>query len=111
MGCCLPMALHNLPTQLTSFVGRTHELAEIVGLLDNPDCRLVTLVGPGGMGKTRLALQVAGTKLTDDSISKVAPFPDGVYFVPLQPLTSPDFILSAITEAVGFQFYAGSDPQ
>ncbi len=51
------MVVHNLPTQSTPFVGRTEELAEIVGLLENPTCRLLTLVGLGGMGKTRLALE------------------------------------------------------
>src|SRR5690349_18715716 len=105
------MVAHNLPTQLTSFVGRTRELAEIVSLLDKPDCRLLTLVGPGGMGKTRLALQLATTMLNDDehAASDMASFPDGVFFIPLQPLTSPDFILSALAEAVGFQFYSGAE--
>ncbi len=111
------MVVHNLPTQSTPFVGRTEELAEIVGLLENPTCRLLTLVGLGGMGKTRLALEAAKVLNADDaepidgaSSRARVPFPNGVYFVPLQPLTSPDFILSALAEAVGVQFYPGSEP-
>jgi predicted ATPase len=92
------MVLHNLPTQLTSFIGRTHELAEIVGLLDKPDCRLLTLVGPGGMGKTRLALQAAEILRNrgDNFESGSAAFPDGVYFIALQSLASPEFIPSVV---------------
>jgi len=86
----------------TPFVGRTQELAEIARLLSDPTCRLLTLVGPGGIGKTRLALEAA-TQLEPDL--------DGVYFVPLQPLSSPDHIVSGIAEAVGFQFYQGGEPQ
>src|SRR5258708_7730009 len=97
------MAAHNLPVQLTPFVGRTHELAEIVALLTRADCRLLALVGPGGMGKTRLALE-AGSRVLDDSES------DGAYFVPLQPLSSSQFIPSAVAEALGLQFYAGVEP-
>src|SRR5215475_9125972 len=95
------MLVHDLPVQLTTFVGRTDELAEIMGLLDNPDCRLLTLVGPGGMGKTRLALELATT----------LSYPNGVYFVALQPLNSPEFIVSALADAVGLQFYAGDEQQ
>ena len=92
-----------LPFQLTAFVGRTTELAEIDGLLGDAACRLLTLVGPGGIGKTRLAIQVAAN--CDDQ------FDDGVYFVPLQPLHSPELIVSAIAEIIGFPFSARVDPQ
>jgi len=98
------MSLHNLPVQLTPFVGRTRELAEIADLLANPDCRLLTLVGPGGIGKTRLATEV-GTRLLD-----MTDF-DGVYFVALQPLSSPQTIPSAVAEAAGVQFYPGGEPR
>jgi predicted ATPase/DNA-binding CsgD family transcriptional regulator len=89
-----------LPTSATSFVGRSRELAEIATLLSDPTCRLLTLVGPGGIGKTRLALEVARQLPTDSA-----------RFVELQPLTSPDFLVSAIAEALGFQFYKGNNPK
>ena len=106
----------DLPVQPTSFVGRTHELAEIIALLDNPDCRLITLLGPGGIGKTRLSLEVA-TLLRQRGASPDPTFPSnvfalsGVYFIPLQPINSPDFLLSALAEALSFQFYSGGDAQ
>ena len=96
----------SLPLPLTEFVGRTHELSQVAEALNNPTCRLLTLVGLGGIGKTRLALQAAQTISTQRDVR----FPDGVYFVPLQPLTSPEFILSAVAEAVGYQFYPGGEP-
>jgi predicted ATPase/DNA-binding CsgD family transcriptional regulator len=90
-----------LPAQPTPFWGRVQELAEIEGLLADPDCRLLTLVGPGGVGKTRLALEVAahGT------------YPDGVHFVALQPLGSPSLIVSAIADALRLTFYGQDNPQ
>jgi predicted ATPase len=102
------MTAVDLPIQSTPFVGRTHELAEIVALFDNPDCRLVTLVGPGGIGKTRLALEVGAVlrqrKEPGGSVpSAQALVPDGVYFVALQPINAPEFITSAIAEAVGIR--------
>jgi predicted ATPase/DNA-binding NarL/FixJ family response regulator len=95
------MPLHNLPHHATTFVGRHQEIADLTALLNTSACRLLTLVGPGGVGKTRLAIQVAAQKT----------LPDGVYFIPLQPLTSPEYMAFAIADAVGFQFYAGGTPQ
>ena len=89
-----------LPTPLTSFVGRAEELAEIHVRLSDPACRLLTLLGPGGMGKTRLALEAA-LQIT---------FPDGVYTVLLQPLASPELIVPAIADALQFSFLPGDDP-
>lgn len=116
-----------LPRPSTPFVGRTEEVAEIIRLLDDPDCRLLTLVGPGGIGKTRLALEVAqiftsqplrlrdkgrGEKIQGEkAVRRVARFADGAYFVPLQALTSPDSLVSTIADAVGYQFYPGGDPK
>jgi predicted ATPase/class 3 adenylate cyclase len=82
---------NNLPTQLTSFVGRETELAEAGGLLANN--RLVTLTGPGGTGKTRLSLQVAA--------AAAASYPDGMFFVPLETVREPALVPSRITAAIG----------
>jgi predicted ATPase/class 3 adenylate cyclase len=87
---------NNLPVQLTSFVGRESELAEIRELIDNPECRLLTLVGPGGIGKTRLALQSAAEHVQE--------YPDGTYFVPLAKLSSVDFLVPTVAEALKFEF-------
>ena len=82
---------NNLPTQLTTFVGRDAELAEAAGLLAGT--RLLTLTGPGGTGKTRLSLQLAA-RVSDD-------FPDGVFFVPLEPIRDPMLVVPRIATAVG----------
>jgi predicted ATPase/DNA-binding CsgD family transcriptional regulator len=95
------METHHLSTLSTPFVGREVESKEIARLLSESPCRLLTLVGPGGIGKTRLALEAIGQ----------FSFPQGVYYVSLQPLTSPDFMLSSIAEVLGFQFYSGADPK
>lgn len=86
---------HNLPVQLTSFIGREKEIAEIKQLLvpvlpNTPAARLVTLTGVGGIGKSRLALEVASQLLND--------FVDGVWLVELAALTDPGIIPQAIAE-------------
>ena len=82
---------NNLPTQLTSFVGRERELAEAGALLD--DNRLVTLTGPGGTGKTRLSLQVAA--------NSAERFPDGIFFVALETVREPALVAARIASAIG----------
>jgi predicted ATPase/class 3 adenylate cyclase len=82
---------NNLPTQLTSFVGRERELAEAGALLAAN--RLVTLTGPGGTGKTRLALQVAANAAED--------FPDGSFFVALETVREPALVPSRLAAAIG----------
>ncbi len=82
---------NNLPTQLTTFVGRERELAEAADLLRAT--RLLTLTGPGGTGKTRLSLQVAAT--TADA------YPDGVWFVALDAVREPDMVAPAIARTLG----------
>ena len=82
---------NNLPTRLTTFLGREREISEIAALLSQS--RLLTLTGPGGTGKTRLSLEVAGRSL--------AQFPDGVYFVELAPITEPGLVPATIGQAVG----------
>jgi predicted ATPase/Tfp pilus assembly protein PilF len=92
---------HNLPIQTTPFLGREKELVEIGKLLRDPSCRLLTLIGPGGIGKTRLAIQAAAEEIED--------FAHGVYFITLEPLTSIDFLISTIAEALRFSFYGQKD--
>jgi transcriptional regulator with XRE-family HTH domain len=82
-----------LPVPLTSFFGREHEMAVVVALLRNPSVRLVTLTGPGGVGKTRLALSLAAA--VADS------FAEGVCFVPLAEVRNPEQVLPAIARALG----------
>lgn len=94
---------NNLPPQPTPFLGREEELAEVARLLDNPACRLLTLTGAGGIGKTRLSLQVAAEKVED--------FSHGVYFVSLAPLSAPEFIVLTIADALRFSFYSREDPK
>ena len=85
----------SLPAPLSSFIGRAREIDEIVDLVRQANVRLVTLVGPGGVGKTRLALQVA---------DRVAPsFADGVTIVSLAPIREPAFVLRAIAQALGLR--------
>ena len=90
-----------LPTPATPFIGRIQELRDIAALLADPACRLLTLLGPGGIGKTRLALEAARQWSS----------PDGVYFVPLQSLMSADLIITAIADALSLQLYSRSEPQ
>src|SRR5574341_655571 len=93
---------HNLPAQTTPFVGRLTELDEIGRMLAGGDCRLITLLGPGGMGKTRLGIEVATQHRPR--------FPDGVYFVPLATLADPAHIAQAIAEAIHLQFSETAPP-
>jgi predicted ATPase/class 3 adenylate cyclase len=88
---------NNLPGQLTSFVGRSRELAEVRALLRTT--RLLTLTGTGGLGKTRLSLQVAAEALDD--------YPDGVWFVELAPLTDPRRVVLAVASALNVKEEAG----
>jgi predicted ATPase/DNA-binding CsgD family transcriptional regulator len=86
------MAIINLPSQPTSFIGREYEISQITALLDDPVCRLLTLIGPGGIGKTRLAMEVMRQQNST--------FPVGRYFIPLQRLHSHEFIISAMVESL-----------
>ncbi|GIK36631.1 MAG: hypothetical protein BroJett011_04640 [Chloroflexota bacterium] len=94
--------VHHLPPQATPFIGRAEEVAEIVKLLTDPACRLLTLIGPGGIGKTRLAIQVA-TEIA-------GAFADGVYLVNLQPIHTADFLASAIADALDFSLRGHEEP-
>jgi predicted ATPase/class 3 adenylate cyclase len=84
---------HNLPVQLSTFVGREREVAEVKRLLQ--ECHLLTLLGPGGTGKTRLMLEVAEEVIGD--------FTHGVWLVELAPLTDPDLIPERVAAALSIQ--------
>ena len=83
----------NLPVPATPFLGRKHELAEVVSLLARDDLRLLTLTGPGGTGKSRLALQAAA-ELSDG-------YPQGVWWIPLAALREPSLVLETVAHALG----------
>lgn len=89
-------------SQPTAFIGRESEIAELVSLLEQPDCCLLTILAPGGMGKTRLALAIAQMQLVH--------FEDGVFFVPLAPLTSSNGLVNLIAENIGCRFHSGDAP-
>ncbi len=80
----------NLPAQLTSFVGRNAEVNEVCRLLRLPNVRLVTILGPGGIGKSRISLQI-GASLQDE-------YEDGIFFVPLAPVNRPDAVIEVIAQ-------------
>jgi class 3 adenylate cyclase len=86
---------NNLPLQPTPFVGREREVLQVVELMRRLDVRFLTLTGPGGTGKTRLALQAAAELLDD--------FPDGIFFVPLATLTDPELVPSTIAATLGIR--------
>jgi predicted ATPase len=90
----------NLPVDLSAFVGREHEMAAIAGLVRS--ARLVTLTGVGGVGKTRLAVQVAAGMLDE--------FPGGVWFVELAPLIDPALVASTVASCIGAAPAPGADP-
>jgi DNA-binding SARP family transcriptional activator/ABC-type lipoprotein export system ATPase subunit len=95
-----------LPAPLTGFVGREAELAQIVALLDDPRARLVTILGPGGIGKTRLLLEAA------HHIARTRPgrFIDGITFVPLAGLTSAEFLPTTLARQFDLIFQGSDEP-
>ncbi|HEY8599736.1 MAG TPA: AAA family ATPase, partial [Thermomicrobiales bacterium] len=90
-----------LPGRQTSFVGRTSDLAELTELLTVPDCRLVTIIGPGGIGKTRLAVEAA-TAVRER-------FADGVAFAPLQAVSDAGSLPTALAAALGYALSGRED--
>jgi predicted ATPase len=98
---------HNLPAAVSPFVGREGISAEIVAHLCDPDCRLLSLVGPGGSGKTLLALKVARSFVDREADPS---FADGVYFVPLAGLQASAEMSTAIGSALGLSFHQEGSP-
>lgn len=95
-------ALHPLPTASTVFVGREAELRQISAWLHQPEPRLITLTGVGGCGKSRLAREATAQNARS--------FTNGVRYVPLAPLASDVYLVSALVEALGLPLQAQSDP-
>lgn len=93
----------SFPVPLTPFFGRERELAELVQLIADPNCRCITLVAPGGMGKTRLAIQAAANHRSE--------FAQGVAFVQLAAIHSTESVSPAIANALGFSFYGPMSPR
>lgn len=89
---------HNLPEQSTSFIGRNANIEQINALLFNEDVHLITILASGGMGKTRLSIEVAKSQIEN--------YRDGVYFVPLAPLSSADDIVTTISENIGLVLHS-----
>lgn len=96
-------AQSNIPGQTTQFVGRHDEVANLQALLDREEVRLITLIAPGGTGKTRLAIEVASQQMDH--------YPDGVFFVPLAPLNDSAQIVQAIIESASISMAGGDDLQ
>jgi predicted ATPase/DNA-binding CsgD family transcriptional regulator len=94
--------LHNLPAQVSPFIGRQQEQRDLVQRLLDPDNRLVTIVGSGGIGKTRLALEVAGHLAMAE---KMQAFSDGIYFIDLAPVNNADSLITAIADALNYHFH------
>ncbi len=93
---------HNLPAPITTFIGREAERGQIESWLAEPDGRLLTIMGPGGMGKTRLAQEVAR--------GQVGAFADGVWYVSLVPLADDTELITAVAETIGLTFAGSIDP-
>jgi predicted ATPase/DNA-binding SARP family transcriptional activator/Tfp pilus assembly protein PilF len=97
-----PRRYHLLPAQTTSFLGRDQERAQIAQLLERPDCRLLTIVGPPGIGKTRLALQI--------TFDLREHFADGVAFIPLAAIHDPKLVMVSLAHALNINIGPEQSP-
>ncbi|MCB0156179.1 MAG: AAA family ATPase, partial [Anaerolineae bacterium] len=100
---------HNLPPQSTPFIGREAALDNLQQRLNDPAVRLITIVGPGGIGKTRLALALAMRHL-EPAAGSGASFPDGIYFIALAPLSSADIIAQTIAAEIALPLTSTQEP-
>lgn len=94
---------HNLPANTLPFIGREREIRELRQQLSSEKYRLITILGPGGMGKTRLSIEVG--------LLLLGYFMDGVYFVPLAAVTSAEQLVTTIAEIIGFKFHSDRQPE
>ena len=94
---------HNFPSRARLFVGRRNELRTIGDLLQKPTCRLLTLVGPGGVGKTSLAIEAA--------LAALPRFADGACFANLEEVYTPSLLLSTLIDALGIGQPTPEPPQ
>ncbi|HXV43819.1 MAG TPA: BTAD domain-containing putative transcriptional regulator, partial [Anaerolineae bacterium] len=97
-----PLVYNNLPAQSTPFIGREKELALIEQYLANPACRLLTIIGLGGIGKTRLALHASAA---------TTKFRHGVCFIPLTSTASTEFLIPTMADALNFPLYGRGEPK
>src|SRR5207248_6645207 len=95
-------AANSSSLQLTPLIGREQEVAAVCALLRHPEVRLLTLTGTGGAGKTRLALKVMSDLVED--------FADGIYFVPLAPISDANLVIPTIIQALGPDESTGQSP-
>jgi predicted ATPase/DNA-binding SARP family transcriptional activator/tetratricopeptide (TPR) repeat protein len=97
---------HNLVPQITAFIGRQDELGKLDGMLADPDTRLITITGPGGIGKTRLAIACAERQISNH-YGDNGHFQDGIFFVSLADIDIPDHVPFNITKALNLPFSTG----
>ncbi len=96
------LPISNLPIPPNPLIDREQELEKINLVLESPQCKLLSLVGRGGIGKTRLAIEAA--------LNQRNLFPDGVFFIPLSSISSPDYIYLAIADAIDLSLYGSDNP-
>jgi DNA-binding SARP family transcriptional activator/predicted ATPase len=97
---------HGFPNEMTRFFGRQNEIDQVLDRIADPDCRLLSLIGPGGIGKTRLSSEVA------KRVSEQArDFVDGIYFVPLSSVQQPERIAPAVATSLGLELRGSASPQ
>ncbi|MCB0193618.1 MAG: tetratricopeptide repeat protein, partial [Anaerolineae bacterium] len=102
----LSLPAHNLPVQATPFIGRKSAVAGLQERLNTAAGRLITIIGPGGIGKTRLALAVA-----EKQLQPATAFADGVYFIALAPIHAPEALIQTVAEGLDFSLSSAEEPE